>query len=75
MVQMREQIAENDQWNVEKLYKTFDEWQSEFEKRYPETAEPRWPRLQEFKGKLGKSPTILKDCLEYTLETERIIKL
>lgn len=74
MIKTRENVSASDKWNVEDLYKTFEGWQQDFEKYYPETTDSHWSRLTEFQGKLAQGPELLKDCLDYMLENGRIIE-
>ncbi len=74
MIQTRESVSQSDKWNVEDLYKTFNDWQRDFKKHYPETTNAYWPRLEEFQGQLSHSPERLKECLEYMLDNGRVIE-
>lgn len=67
----RNKVEKKDQWNVEALYPTFEEWQKDYQILVEKKDQPRWPLNQ--KGHLGESPQILKEALEKILELSRKI--
>lgn len=74
MTVAREQVLQTNCWNVEALYKNFSEWEKEFNARFAEKESPRWPELQQFRGKLSEGPHTVKKCLELLFKTQRIIE-
>lgn len=69
MTTERSQVAKQDQWNVDALYKDLKAWDKEFSELVPSST-PRWPKLAAFKGQLG-SPEALKKALECSFEISR----
>ena len=75
MVLTRDQISQEDQWNIEAFYSKFEDWESDFSQNFPsKTKTPRWPEMDTFKGKLGKSTETLKAAIEFLLDLERKIE-
>lgn len=70
MVVERSTVPLEDCWNVEALFPNLTAWQKEFDAACRQ-EKPRWPQLQEFKGKLGKDPATLKALLELSFSIER----
>lgn len=52
MPKMRDQIPEQDRWNVSALYPTPDDWKSDFLKVQTKEKAPYWPELKSYQGKL-----------------------
>jgi len=57
----REEVAVDDQWDLESLYKNSEEWHQDF----------RTKNFDEFKGTITKGPKALADFLEVYFEKER----
>ncbi|MTT30575.1 oligoendopeptidase F [Terrilactibacillus sp. BCM23-1] len=64
----RDQIPENEKWNLEAIYPSVDEWESDFEK-----VKSLIPELESFKGKLGESPDTLFNMLKKQDELDLIL--
>jgi len=73
MVLLREEVAKEDQWNVEDLYTNIDAWNQHFTESFPE-KDPKWPNIAEHKGKLGEGAARLKEALSQILNTQRTIE-
>ena len=73
MVLTREEVTQEDRWNIEAFYSVPEDWETDFSRHFPNTRTPRWPELIRFKGKLGENPNILKDAIEGLLGIERNI--
>jgi oligoendopeptidase F len=64
-------VAEQDQWNVESLYPSLQEWEKEFANFIKSAHPPFWPELNYFKGRLAESPETLKEVLDITHSISR----
>jgi oligoendopeptidase F len=73
MAKQRSEVAHEDKWNVELLYKDFLSWNEAFQKEIPEGKKPRWPELAAYRGKLGDSPETLKKVLDLLFSIDRKI--
>ena len=62
----RDDIPENDKWNLEGLYTSDADWQPDFDALKKEI-----PRYKGFKGTLGRSAKRLKACLEFSMNVSR----
>lgn len=71
MVKNRSEVAYEDKWNVESLYKTPSAWQKDFKAVGLIDKTPHWPELKRFKGKLGKDAKTLKSALETLFDISR----
>lgn len=74
MTAIREQVSQSDCWNVEALYKNFSEWEKEFTTNFPDKKQPRWPELQQYRGKLSEGPLVVRQCLDFLFNTQRVIE-
>jgi len=59
-VQTRADIAESDKWDLRHLFVDVSQWQEDFA-----WVQQTYPRLQEWKGRVGESAQSLADCLEF----------
>ncbi len=64
----RDQIPENEKWDLEAIYPSVDEWESDFEK-----VKSLIPELESFKGKLGESSNTLFSMLKKQDELDLIL--
>ncbi|MGL5263258.1 MAG: oligoendopeptidase F [Candidatus Rhabdochlamydia sp.] len=67
----REQVQKNDCWDVEKLYGSWKEWESQIQLFAREKKTPHWPEIADFASEWQKSPEQLKGLIETCLEIER----
>lgn len=67
----REQVKKNDCWDVEKLYGSWKDWESQMQLFARENKTPHWPEIAAFTSKWQKSPEQLKGLIETCLEIER----
>ena len=70
MVKPRNEVSQNDQWNVEALYPSFEKWQEGLN-AVGRQESPHWPELEAYKDKLGESPETLKKAIETLLSISR----
>ncbi len=59
-VPTRTEIPESDKWDLTNLFDNIDKWREDFA-----WVEQTYPRITEWKGKLGASAKNLADCLEF----------
>lgn len=59
-VPTRAEIPERDKWDLSRLFTNVDKWKEDFR-----WVEQTYPRIKEWKGKLGAAPKNLADCLEF----------
>lgn len=62
----RDEIKEEDKWEIRKIYSSNDEWEKDFTKLKEEA-----PKLKEFKGKLN-NPKVVLDYLKETEKNSRL---
>src|SRR5579864_7723722 len=59
-VPTRAEIPESDKWDLTPLFVTVDKWHEDFA-----WIQKTFPRLREWKGKVGASAKDLADCFEF----------
>ncbi len=70
----REEVHENDRWNVEAFYPQFSHWETDFKKwAREEKKENHWPEIAAFKGKIKEGAATLSSLLKAYLEIERAL--
>lgn len=67
----RSTVPQEDRWNVEAFFPTFDDWQAHLDKIY-QKDNPHWPNFLPFKGQLNKASTI-KSLLDLYFSIERAL--
>lgn len=73
----RNEVASQDRWNVEALFPNTQMWENEFVKVVtPEnlTADPKWPELAAFRGKLNEGADKVKAALDLMMSIGRHIE-
>jgi len=61
----RSEIPREYKWDLSKLSPSDDQWELDLLE-----LEKRIPRFEDFRGTLGKSAAHLKECLDYSIDTE-----
>jgi oligoendopeptidase F len=61
----RAEIPESDKWDLNHLFTAIDKWQEDFD-----WVEKTYPRLAEWKGKIGESADSLASCLNFEREID-----
>ena len=56
----RADVPDSDKWDLTRLFVDVSKWQEDFA-----WVQQTYPRLTEWKGKLGESPKALAECLEF----------
>src|SRR3984893_2422207 len=56
----RADVSDSDKWDLTRLFVDVSKWQEDFA-----WVQQTYPRLTEWKGKLGESPKALAECLEF----------
>lgn len=56
----RDEVAETDKWDLTHLFKNVSKWEEDFT-----SVQKDYPRIVEWKGKLGESAQSLLSCLEF----------
>ncbi len=64
-VPTRAEIPESDKWDLTHLFSNVDKWKEDFR-----WVEQTYPRIKEWKGKLGASANNLAECLEFEKELD-----
>jgi oligoendopeptidase F len=64
-VPTRAEIPESDKWDLSHLFANVDKWKEDFR-----WVEQSYPRIKEWKGKLGASAKNLGDCFEFEKELD-----
>src|SRR6266480_5993332 len=64
-VPTRAEIPESDKWDLAHLFADVGKWQEDFA-----WVQRTYPRIKEWKGKLGASPKNLMECLEFEKELD-----
>jgi oligoendopeptidase F len=59
-IPMRADIPESDKWDLTRLFANVDKWQEDFA-----WVQRTYPKIREWKGKIGTSAKNLADCLEF----------
>lgn len=70
MSKMRNEVPLKDQWNLNPMYSSMEEWEKDFETCCSD-SQPRWPELRSYQGNLHKNEATLKSFLEKLITTER----
>lgn len=65
----RSDVKKEDSWDLELMYPDVATWENEYTE-----LEASIPRYNDFKGRLGQSLSIFKECLELDFETGRRIE-
>lgn len=68
----RQEIPQDDRWNVESLYYSTNAWTEAFDQfssDYKQT--PHWPSLQAYRGKFHEGPANVRHALEALLAIDR----
>ncbi len=64
----RHEIPESDKWDLSPLFKTEADWEADFGK-----LQETYPRVAEFRGRLGESPSLLASCLEFEKSIDQLV--
>ncbi len=72
MVKSRDEVLQEDKWNVEALYPSFEQWEKDFESFQNQKQEDSyWPVLKKFKGTLNTGPRHVKTALDEMMDIDR----
>lgn len=63
----RSEVKTEHTWDLSPLCKSDDAWEKSFKK-----LEKMIPKFEEFKGRLGESPQVLRDCFDFEIEFEKL---
>ncbi|MBI2743063.1 MAG: oligoendopeptidase F [Chlamydiales bacterium] len=70
----REEIAQEDRWNVQALYASDKAWEEDMKKwGREEKKEGHWPEITAFKGHLAEGPEKLCSLFKTLFEIERVL--
>lgn len=64
IIKKRNEQLPSDCWNVEAIFPSFKEWESEFSTSIESKTPPYWPSFTTFRGRLSESALILKEALD-----------
>lgn len=71
MSKTRNEVSQNDCWNVESMYKNYEEWEKELNELLTLPTEKRWINILNFQGRLSEGPDTLLSLLETLFSLER----
>ncbi len=71
MTLSRSATQDQDKWNVEALYPSYEAWEKAFQQASESPSKPRWLSLSALQGKLGESPATLLATLEKSAQISR----
>ena len=74
MTVTRDQVAKDDQWNLNSLYPSFKEWDEDYKKLIKSESPPYFSHLCKNKGKFKENATFLHETLDEFLQTERLTR-
>jgi oligoendopeptidase F len=63
-MKQRQEVAKEDQWDLDPLYLSLDLWHEDFKHAVP-PSKPRWPVLAAFQGRLEEGPAVVNEYLEH----------
>ncbi|MCR9296165.1 MAG: oligoendopeptidase F [bacterium] len=66
-VPLRKDVAAEDCWDLASLYPNDAAWEADFK-----VFEQRIAGYQDFRGRLGESPQVLLECLQFDVEMDRL---
>lgn len=72
MIRERQEVPQNERWNVEALYPALTDWKKEFDAAKGSEGPVRWPNLKAFEGKL-KDPNQLAAFFEAFFRLDRTL--
>jgi len=74
MIKERKDFTSEMIWKVEELYQSWEGWEKDLKKLSTNEAFPKWPQINNLKGKLQESSQTLAKLLNYYFYTERLIE-
>lgn len=67
----RSALVQEDRWNVEALFSSWDSWEEGFKQWGREGSSPHWPEILRFQKSWQESPERLQELIELLLTIER----
>ncbi|MES2122489.1 MAG: oligoendopeptidase F [Chlamydiota bacterium] len=67
----RSLISNEDKWNVESLYSSWDAWEEQLQSLGREKSDPHWPEIASLRNGWSASPEHLKNLIAICLEIDR----
>ncbi len=71
MVVARNEVPQQDRWNVEALYPSFEAWNKEFEVANRSKQQPKWPEILAFHGHLHEGPEKVFEAFKQIFDVSR----
>jgi oligoendopeptidase F len=71
MAKARNEVLQEDRWNVEALYLNSDAWKESWQQAIGSQKAPHWPALAAYRGRLKEGAETLKAFLEQFFTTSR----
>lgn len=68
---LRDAVWSGDKWNVEALYENQARWQEELDSLGIVQERPRWPKIQNFRGKLSQGASLVVAFIKEQLQMSR----
>jgi hypothetical protein len=66
---LRSEVPESDKWDLTPLYETPEAWEVDFQ-----TLQSDYVRVADFRGRLGESPSVLAECLEFEKKIDLLVE-
>lgn len=73
-IKNRIEVPVEDQWNVQTLFASLNDWENAYQAFITNPNKPHWPQLHLFKGHLKESPEKLNEALDLLFSLSREIE-
>lgn len=73
MTTPRSAVPKENCWNLSSFYSSDNAWEKAFSEAFPKEADPRWPELAEFRGRLAEGAQTVKKALTTLFSHQRSI--
>lgn len=67
----RTNVKQNDQWNVQAIYPTLEDWKKDFTKVQGKPESPHWPVIAQWKGRLKEGSEVVLKLIETVVDLDR----
>lgn len=73
MARRRNEVREEDKWQVETLYPSFEKWEEDFQKWGREGKSSKWPEIASYKGRLSEGAATVKELINHYLQFSKAL--